>query len=266
MIDDTAKLVSTYEACQRFSCKTKALEQPVQLIAPSWPLQRWGIDIVGKLTPAQGNYTFTVITVEYFTKRIEAKPLTNVSSATIKKSFWQNIICRYGVPRHIAVDNAKYIDNAMFKEFCQQISMKVAFTSVYPLQSNGVVKKANSLIFQAMKKILEGEKKGKWVKVMPMVVWSHNTTVCRATNFTPFRLMYGTEAMLPEEVKHQSLRVAVESTPCPSEAEEKDMLESDRLKAVTNLEKISGRNKSMEGPEGQVKTIQSRKSGAFAKP
>jgi hypothetical protein len=56
------------------------------------------------------------------------------------------------------------------------------------------------LIFQKMKKTLEEEKKGKWVEVMPTTVWSHNITVCRATNFTPFRLMYGTEAMLPEEI------------------------------------------------------------------
>jgi hypothetical protein len=141
MIDDAAKLVSTCEVCERFSHKMKAPAQPVQLIALSWPLQRWDIDIVGKLTPTQGNYTFTVIAVEYFTKWIEAKPLTNVSSATIKKFFWQNIICRYGVPRHITVDNAKYFDNAMFKEFCHQIGTKVAFALVYHPQSNGAVKK-----------------------------------------------------------------------------------------------------------------------------
>jgi hypothetical protein len=51
----------------------------------------------------------------------------------------------------------------------------------------------------------EGEKKGKWVEVMPTAVWSHNTTVCRATNFTLFCLMYGVEAMLPEEIKRRSL-------------------------------------------------------------
>jgi hypothetical protein len=117
MIDDASKLVSTCQACQRFSCKTKVPAQPVQLIAPSWPLQRWGINIVGKLTPAQGNYTFAVVAVEYFTKWIEVKPLTNVSSVTIKKFFWQNIICWYGVPRHITIDDAKYFNNAMFKEF-----------------------------------------------------------------------------------------------------------------------------------------------------
>jgi hypothetical protein len=48
-----------------------------------------------------------------------------------------------------------------------------------------------------MKKILEGEKKGKWVEVMSMAAWSHNTTVYRATNFTQFWLMYGAECHTP---------------------------------------------------------------------
>jgi hypothetical protein len=87
MIDDATKLVSICEACQRFSRKTKVSAQSVQLIAPSWSLQRYDINIVEKLTPAQVNYTFTVVAVEYFTKWIEVKPLTNVSSGTIKKFF-----------------------------------------------------------------------------------------------------------------------------------------------------------------------------------
>jgi hypothetical protein len=189
------------------------------------------------LTLEQRNYTFIVVAVEYFTKWIEAKPLTNVSSASIKKFFSQSIICRYGVPTHITIDNAKYFDNAMFKEFYCQIGMKVTLASVYHPQSNGAVERANSQIFESMKKILEGEKKGKWVEVMPTAVWSHNTTICRATNFTPFRLMYGAEAMLPLEIKHRSLQTATETVPCPNEAEEKDLLGSDRLKAVVNLEK-----------------------------
>jgi hypothetical protein len=99
--------------------QVKGPAQPVQLITSSWPLQQWGIDIVNKLTPAQGNYTFIIVVVEYFMKWEEAMALTNVSSATIRKFFWQISICCYGVPRHITADNAKYFDNAMFKDFYQ---------------------------------------------------------------------------------------------------------------------------------------------------
>jgi hypothetical protein len=93
------------------------------------------------------------------------------------------------------------------------------------------------LIFEAIKKRIEGEKKGKWVEVMPRVVWSHNTMVCRATNFTPFQLLFRAEAVLPKEIKHQGLGTTAEAPPSPNEAEEKDLMEPDRLKAVTNQQK-----------------------------
>jgi hypothetical protein len=123
----------------------------------------------------------------------------------------------------------------MFKDFCHEVRTKVSFASVYHPQSNGAVVRANTLIFEAIKKILESEKKGKWAEVMPRAVWSHNTTVSRATNFTPFWLLFEAEAVLPEEMKHQSLRTTAEAPPCPSEAEEKDLMESGRLKVVSNL-------------------------------
>jgi hypothetical protein len=141
------------------------------------------------------------------------------------------------VSRHIIVDNANYFDNAIFKDFYQQIGMNDTFTSVYHPQTNGAVERDNNLIFEAIKKILEGEKNGKWAEVMPQAVWSHNTTVCRATNFTPFRLMYGAEAVQPEEVKHRSLWTTIGAPACPREAKEKDLLELDRLKVIANLQK-----------------------------
>jgi hypothetical protein len=138
-------------------------------------------------------------------------------------------------------------------EFYQPIGMKVAFTSMYHPQSNGAVEKVNCLIFQAMKKILELEKKGKWAEVMPTTVWSHNKIVCQATNYTPFWLIYGLEVMLPEEIKNRSLRAIAESTACPSKAEEKDLLESDRLKVVANLEKYHKETRAWRDPKVKLK-------------
>jgi hypothetical protein len=49
------------------------------------------------------------------------------------------------------VDNAKYFDSKMFKDFYHQLRMKVAFAVVYHSQSNGAVERANALIFEAIK-------------------------------------------------------------------------------------------------------------------
>jgi hypothetical protein len=109
----------------------------------------------------------------------------------------------------------------MFKDFYQQVGVKVSFASVYHPQSNGVVERANAFIFEAIKKILEGDKKGEWLEFLLRAIWSHNTMVYRATNFTSFWLLFGAEAVLLEQSKHKSLCTTAKASPCPSEAEEK---------------------------------------------
>lgn len=43
--------------------------------------------MVGPLPTAQGGNKFTVVTIEYFTRWIEAKPLATITSETIRKFF-----------------------------------------------------------------------------------------------------------------------------------------------------------------------------------
>jgi hypothetical protein len=94
----------------------------------------------------------------------------------------------------------------------------------------------NTLIFTAIKKILEDQPKGKWVEELLRAVWSHNTSICRVTKFTPFKLLYGEEPVTPEEVKLCSARTRTEATYSPSQAESKDLLEPERMKAIKNLQ------------------------------
>jgi hypothetical protein len=199
-------------------------------------MQRWGINIVGLLTTAQGNYKYAVVVVQYFTKWIEVKPLVNIAAAGLKRFVWKYIICHFRVPRKIAVDNGKQFDCHIFKDFCHQMGVEAAFVSVYHPQSNEAVEKANTLIFIAIKKILEDQLKGKWVEELPRAVWSHNTSICTAMKFTPFMLLYGEEPVTLEEIKLRSARTSTEATYSPSEAESKDLLEPERMKVVENLQ------------------------------
>ena len=100
---DAAELVKKCEGCQKCARDQKQPSSLTQLIQPTWPLQRWGLDLLGPLPPAQGKLRYVVVAVEYFSKWIEAKPLATITSATIQKFFWQNIVCRFGVPKAITV-------------------------------------------------------------------------------------------------------------------------------------------------------------------
>jgi hypothetical protein len=72
-----------------------------------------------------------VVAVEYFSKWVEAKLLLSITSATIQKFFWQNIVCRFGVSHEVTVNNGKQFDNTDFKEFCTYPGTKLCFSSVY---------------------------------------------------------------------------------------------------------------------------------------
>ena len=75
------------------------------------------MDLVGPLPIALGNLRYAVVAAEYFTKWIEAKPLATITSQTIKKFFWQQIICQFRVPRELTMDNGTQFHSEVFKKF-----------------------------------------------------------------------------------------------------------------------------------------------------
>jgi hypothetical protein len=150
---------------------------------------------------------------------------STITLKTAQKFFWQNIVCRFGVPSELTIDNGKQFDSQDFRDFCFSIGTKLAFASVYHPQSNGVVERANGKIFTAIKKRLLDDKKGKWADQLPKVVWALNTTECWATGFTPFRLLYGSEAMTPLKIKHGSPRTSTSAVPDVDEPTSKDLID-----------------------------------------
>jgi hypothetical protein len=96
---------------------------------------------------------------------------------------------------------------------------------VYHPQSNGVVERTNGKIFTAVKKMLFDDKNGKWADLLPEAVWALNTTECRATGFTPFRLLYGLEAMTLQEIKHGSPRTVASAMPDVDKPTSKDLID-----------------------------------------
>jgi hypothetical protein len=87
-------------------------------------------------------------------------------------------------------------------------------------------------------------------------MWSHNTIVSRASGFTPFRLLYGEEAMLPEEIKYPSLHT-IRQAKAEDEEYSKETIEATRLEAVDNITKYQQQTKKWRDNQVVRKNIQS---------
>ena len=61
-------------------------------------------------------------------------------------------------------------------------------------------------MLKIIKTWLEGTK-GIWPEELPSILWAYRTTTRTPTGETPFRLTYGSEAVIPAEVGLTSYRV-----------------------------------------------------------
>jgi ribonuclease HI len=252
---DAAELVQKCEGCQKCARDQKQPSYLTQLIHPTWPLQRWGLDLLGPLPPAQENLKYVVVAVEYFSKWIEAKPLATITSVTVQKFFWQNIVCRFGVPKAITVDNGTQFDAEAFKVFCEKIGTKIHFALVRHPESNGLVERANGIIMIGIMKLIFNQPRGKWPDKLIKVVWSHNTTMSRSTGFTPFKLLFGDEAITPEEAKAGSIRTVASPEDEADYFVAKDAIEGIRLQAVENINKYQAETIKWRDRKVRLKNI-----------
>jgi transposase InsO family protein len=124
--------------------------------------------------------------------------------------FIKEVIYMFGIPNNIITDNATQFTVRELKDFCSHLGIKINYASVSHRQSNGQVERSNGMIFQGLKPIIFDRLKpyaSKWVKELPSVLRALCTTPSRATQHTPFSLVYGSEAMLPTEMEHKSFHV-----------------------------------------------------------
>ena len=86
---------------------------------------------------------FLVVSINYFTKWVEAETLAIITEKSIRSFVWRNIICRYGIPRMLVSDNGKQFDNSAFRDFCSELRIKNHYSSPTHPQANGQVEVTN---------------------------------------------------------------------------------------------------------------------------
>jgi transposase InsO family protein len=101
--------------------------------------------MVGPFKKAKGGFTHIFVAVDKFTKWIEIKSASLITTAKVVEFIKENIY-RFGVPNNIITDNETQFTEREFKDFCVDSSIKINYVSVSHPQSNGQVEHSNSMI------------------------------------------------------------------------------------------------------------------------
>ncbi|XP_010229890.1 uncharacterized protein LOC104582211 [Brachypodium distachyon] len=131
--------------------------------------------MVGPLRKSkEGGHTLVLVAIDKFSKWIEAMPITN-QAGTTAVTFFRSIVFRFGVPHNIITDNGSNFISSEFRNKEDGDTPQLRLP-------------------------------GAWVEELPSVLWSLRTTPNGCTNFTPFFMVYGAEAVLPFDVRFHAPR------------------------------------------------------------
>ncbi|KAL8091611.1 hypothetical protein AgCh_034024 [Apium graveolens] len=206
MMVDAKEYVKKCDRCQKHAPVVRQPPEMLTSINSPIPFAMWGMDILGPFPMAMAQRKFLIVTIDYFTKWIEAKPLAKITTKQVAQFLWENIMCRYGIPRILVTDNGTQFNNEEFKKYCEENEIELRFTSVAHPQANGQAEVANRIIQDGLKKRIE-KSRNNWVDEILPILWAYRTTCRVTTGATPFMLAYGAEAVVPVEISHSSPRI-----------------------------------------------------------
>ena len=146
MLRDCVEFVSKCEKCQVFAPVMHQPAESLHLLSSPWPFYQWGADILGPFPVGTGQLKFLIVAVDYFTKWVEAEAVARISAEKVRRFYWKNIICRFGLPGVIVSDNGTQFASASVVNFCRDYGIQNRFTSVEHPQANGQAEAANKII------------------------------------------------------------------------------------------------------------------------
>jgi hypothetical protein len=86
--------------------KEKRAAVPLQPVTVSRSFEQWGLDIIGEITPnSSKQHKYILTATDYFTKWVEAIPLTHINEKVVIQFIEQQLITRFGIPSVLVFDN-----------------------------------------------------------------------------------------------------------------------------------------------------------------
>ena len=112
-----------------------------------------------------------------------------------------NILFRHGCPARIQMDRGSPYVSEAFRHFFQQWDIVHMVSAAYHPESNGMAERTISSIKSNLVKIRMND----WLSVLcclGIAVAANKIAPSCAKGFLPFKLLYGREGIVPDEISH----------------------------------------------------------------
>jgi transposase InsO family protein len=141
------------------------------------------------------------------TRWAEAREVKDCSANTTACFIFDDIITKFGCPKILMSDKGTHFINKIVEALTEEFAVHHQKSIPYHPQENVTVEAFNKILETTLMKICSVNMDD-WDLSIPIVLWTYRTTHKKITMQTPFKLVYGLEAIVPMEYLVPSLRIA----------------------------------------------------------
>nr|XP_009620846.1 uncharacterized protein LOC104112586 [Nicotiana tomentosiformis] len=190
---DSIRYVQKDDQCQIYGDFIRVLPNELNVMGSPWPFAAWGTDVIGPIEPVASNvHRFILVSIDYFTKWVEASTYKAIAKKVVEDFVHSNIVCRFGIPESVITDNAANLNSDIMREICEKFRIFHRNSTAYRPQMNGVVEAPNKIIKIILRKIVDNHKQ--WHEKLSFALLGNRITMRTSTGATSYMLVYGTEA------------------------------------------------------------------------
>jgi len=154
------------------------------------------VDLLGPLK-SKGCNKYLLCMTDAFTKVATITPIPDKEAQTVATAIWSKWICRFTVPEQIHSDGGKEFVNKLALELFQLIGTKHSKTTPAHPQCNAQVERFNRTLLDYLR-AFQHDDSTEWETIIPALEFYYNASYHSTIETSPFRLLYGFAASLPD--------------------------------------------------------------------
>ncbi|XP_018321592.1 protein NYNRIN-like [Agrilus planipennis] len=125
----------------------------------------------------------------------EAVPLEDQTAETVARAFYENWICRFGVPLRVTTDQGRQFMSTLSGHLTSMVGISHLHTTAYHPQANGMVER----LHRQLKAAIKYHSSERWTEVLPTVLLGIRAAWKEDINSTSAELTYRQPLRLPGE-------------------------------------------------------------------